>query len=180
MKHWILLLRGINVGGKNRLPMKELTLVLEKVGCTGVATYIQSGNIVLTSHISSKSRLSELISNTILNAYGFEPKVHLLLPRQLEAAVVANPFPDAVSNPKSLHLFFLSKSPSTSGLEMLETFKSDTEDLSLVMNTLYLHAPDGIGRSRLVANIEKTLDVDVTARNWRTVVKLLDLSKQTQ
>lgn len=178
MRKWILLLRGINVGGNNSLPMKDLVLLLDEAGCTDVVTYIQSGNVILNSQASDAGKLSGQIAKSIFNNYGFEPKAYLVSPRELEAAVTANPFPDAVSNPKSLHLFFLAEPPSHANFEMLEALKLGSEEYALVGTKLYLHAPEGIGRSKLAANIERTLGVDATARNWRTVVKLLDLSKQ--
>ena len=177
MTIWIALLRGINVGGHNRLPMKELTALLENIGCTGVTTYIQSGNVVFGKTGSKAGQLSRLIGETIKKSHGFEPEVHLLSMKELERAVQENPFPEAETDPKTLHLSFLSENPASANLSAMNEIKADSERFSLQGSVFYLHAPDGIGRSKLAAKAEKLLGADMTGRNWRTVTKLLALAK---
>ena len=180
MTTWIMLFRGINVGGNNLLPMKDLVEELEEIGCTSVKTYIQSGNVIFSKPGSKAPQLTKLIGKTILNRHGFEPKIHLLTVRELEKAVTSNPFPDAEEEPKSLHLFFLSKKPKPLKSESFDKIKAGSENYFLNENMFYLHTPDGFGRSKLAAKTEKLLGVDVTARNWRTVLKLLELANRNE
>lgn len=179
MKTYVALFRGINVGGNNILPMKDLVDVLENVGSQNVETYIQSGNAVFQSEETDASRLSNQISARIQETHGFEPQVLLLELEEVEKAVASNPFPEAEADPKTLHLFFLSSVPENPDLTPLEDIKSDSERLALEGKVLYLHAPDGVGRSRLAAKAEKLLGVPTTARNWRTVCKILAMARQT-
>lgn len=176
MSAWIGLFRGINVGGNNLLPMKELRDILEKMGCTGVQTYIQSGNIVFSKSAINERKLTEQISETILQRKGFKPKVFLLRADALAEAVRSNPFREAEADPKSVHLFFLADKPKSKVHQAIDDIKSDSERFLLTDLALYLYAPDGIGRSKLAAKAEKVLGVDVTARNWRTATKLLELA----
>lgn len=178
MKTWIVLFRGINVGGNNLLPMKELSEILAGVGCSDVRTYIQSGNVVFTMGGTTAARLSKLIGAAVLKRKGFAPKILLLSVQDFEQALASNPLTAAEAIPKSLHLFFLSEEPDPATLNALEPIKSDSEDFALSGRVFYLHTPDGLGRSKLAANVEKKLGVDATARNWRTASKLREMARQ--
>jgi uncharacterized protein (DUF1697 family) len=178
MKTYIALFRGINVGGTNVLPMKDLVALLENIGSHNVKTYIQSGNAVFQNREENASLLSSKISAAIKEGHGFEPRVLLLTPEELERAIETNPFPEAESEPKTLHLQFLASMPKNPDLGALESIKSDRERFALRDKLFYLHAPDGIGRSKLAANTEKFLGVAITSRNWRTVCKVLTMLKQ--
>jgi len=178
MTIWVALFRGINVGGKNQLPMKDLSAALEEIGCTGIKTYIQSGNVVFSKSGSKAPQLARLVGKTVFKKHGLEPKVMLLTVKELEKAVKLNPFPAAESDPKSLHFFFLAEKPISPDEDSLNEIKTESESCSLKGSTFYLHAPDGVGHSRLAARAEKLLGVSATARNWRTVSALLDLAKQ--
>ncbi len=91
----------------------------------------------------------------------------------------SNPFPEAEAEPKTLHLFFLASAPEAADIESLTEAKSPSERFHLTDHVFYLHAPDGIGRSKLAANAEKYLGVAITARNWRTVQKLREMAEAT-
>jgi uncharacterized protein (DUF1697 family) len=157
--------------------MKELVTVLESIGAQNVKTYIQSGNAVFQSKETNASLLSNTISAAIKKSYDFEPQVLLLELEEMEKAVVSNPFPEAESEPKTLHIHFLASVPKNPDLDALESIKSGRERFVLRDGVLYLHAPDGIGRSKLSANVEQLLGVPVTARNWRTVCKIMAMAK---
>ncbi len=178
MKMYIALFRGINVGGRNILPMKELRSLLETVGADNVKTYIQSGNAVFRHETDDISQLSTKISAAIKESHGFEPRVLLLDGAEMEKAVASNPFPQAEAEPKTLHLYFLASAPQTPDLAMLDSLKKDSEQFKLSGKVFYLHAPDGIGRSKLAERVEKALGVAATARNWRTVGKIMAMVKQ--
>lgn len=171
----VALFRGINVGGHNKLPMSELVVLLESLGCSAVKTYIQSGNVVFDHVNTNNSDLSRAISSAIQKQSGFSPHILLLTASELQQAVTHNPFPDATAEPKTLHLWFLANAPDEPDLDKIEKRKSASESFVLMGHVFYLHAPDGIGRSKLAANVEKLLGVAATARNWRTVTRILDL-----
>jgi len=175
MTSWIALFRGINVGGRNKLPMKELVLQLKSLQLKKIQTYIQSGNVVFDSTRRSAEKLSAAIATCIEKGSGFRPQVMLLGSSELQKAVSSNPFSEGESDPKSLHFFFLSSKPGSPDLESLASAQSSNERFELKEKVFYLHAPDGIGRSKLAANAEKYLGVPATARNWRTVQKLLEM-----
>lgn len=179
MKTYVALFRGLNVGGKSVVPMKGLVALLENVGLCDVRTYIQSGNAVFESEEKDTSLLSNRIRAEIRKAYGFEPHVLLLTLEEMERAVGSNPFPEAESEPKTLHLNFLASMLEHPDLDALEAIKSDRERFVLKDRVLYLHAPDGIGRSKLAANAEKLLGVPMTGRNWRTVSKVMAMARET-
>ena len=173
----IALFRGINVGGHNKLPMSELVALLESLGCAAVKTYIQSGNVVFDHVTTNNSNLSQAISSAIQKQNGFSPHILLLTVSELQQAVTHNPFPDATAEPKTLHLWFLANEPNEPDLDKIEKIKAASESFVLAGRVFYLHAPEGIGHSKLAAHVEKLLGVPATARNWRTVTKILDLSK---
>jgi uncharacterized protein (DUF1697 family) len=178
MKTYIAFFRGINVGGNNVLPMKELVTLLENLGSQNVKTYIQSGNAVFQNEEEDASLLSNRIRAAIKKSHGFEPQVLMLEPEEIERAVGSNPFPEAESEPKTLHVHFLASMPKNPDLEALERIKGDRERFVLEDGVFYLHAPDGIGRSKLAAKIEKLLGVATTGRNWRTVCKIMAMASQ--
>lgn len=177
MRSYIAFFRGINVGGRNVLPMRELAALLGDIGARDVKTYIQSGNAVFLSEETDASFLSEVICAEIGKRHGFTPRVLLMESERLESAVSSNPFPDAESEPRSLHLFFLASTPESPDLGALESARSGSERFALRDRVFYLHAPDGVGRSKLAANVERVLGAPVTARNWRTVRKVMELSR---
>ncbi len=175
MTIYVALLRGINVGGKNSLPMQDLRDIFAALGCEDVKTYIQSGNAVFRS-VGARMLLSSNIAAAVKKRFGFTPKVLLLNVDDYQSILSANPFPDAIDDPKSLHVSFLSEIPSDPDLNSLQALASPTESCELLGNAFYLHAPDGIGRSKLAAKVEKCLGVPATGRNWRTASKLAELA----
>lgn len=176
MKTWIALFRGINVGGNNILPMKELVAELSKLGFEKVKTYIQSGNVVFQSSEASAEVLADKISKAVEASHGFTPKVLVLSVGELTRAIASNPFPEGESEPKTLHLFFLAAAASDPDWDALRQVQTSTERFELVDRVFYLHAPDGIGRSKLAAKVEKCLGVPVTARNWRSAGKVREMA----
>ena len=176
---YIALLRGINVGGKHKLPMSDLKVLLERNGCVDVRTYIQSGNVILSSPTKDRAALEKQITAAISKRHGFAPRVHLLTCAELERAAAANPFPQAAENPTSLHLFFLDAPPKNPDVASLEALKTGTEAFVLQGRVFYLYAPEGIGRSKLAERAGRFLGVEsATARNWRTVTTLIEMSKE--
>ena len=178
MNTYIGLLRGINVGGNNKLPMKELVTVLAGLGLHNIKTYIQSGNVVFQSERSDRNELAQEISSAIKQSHGFAPAILLLDVAEFQAAIEANPYPEGETEPKSLHLFFLDAAPHSAKLAVLEQLKANNERFQLIDKVFYLHTPDGIGRSKLAESVGKGWGVTVTARNWRTVTELIKMATE--
>lgn len=172
-KPYAALLRGINIGGKHKLPMQGLKEILEATGCEKVSTYIQSGNVVFLSRADDLGALARKIVEEVLRHYGFAPKIMLLEAGSFREALANNPF-DADEG-KNLHLFFLDTFPDAPDIEKIEALKSGSEAYKLEKRVFYFHTPEGIGRSKLAAKVEKCLGVPATGRNWNTVQKLADM-----
>jgi len=173
---YIALFRGINIGGNNLLPMKGLMGILEELGLKNIKTYIQSGNVVFQTGKGQRDKITNEISLKILKVYGFGPKVILFNEAEFIEAINNNPFD--TSDGKALHFFFMQSQPESPDLERLVAIQSKTEQFRLNKRMLYLFTPDGVGRSKLAAKIEKALGVPVTARNWNTVKKLITMVEQ--
>jgi len=171
MTQFVVLLRGINVGGHHSLPMRDLREILESLGCENVRTYIQSGNVVLSADSPPDGAA---ISAAVEKRFGFSPRALVISGASFEAVAEGNPYKDEVAEPKHLHILFLSKE-STAELDALEARKGPNERYSLTADAFFLHAPDGIGRSKLAADAERLLGVEATGRNLNTVRKLLEM-----
>ena len=176
MSVWIAFFRGINVGGNNALPMKQLAAAFEGIGLADVRTYIQSGNVVFSCSNTTAPQLVKRIGACVAKGFGFEPRVLVLSSRELEKAAAANPFPQADADPKSLHLFFLEQTPAAADITGLTRLRANTEAFVLKGKVFYLHTPAGFGTSKLAARVEKLLGTAATARNWRTVHAVIDMA----
>jgi uncharacterized protein (DUF1697 family) len=176
MHTYIALLRGINVGGKNSLPMKDLVSIFELLGANNVKTYIQSGNVVFQSASKDISSFSKRLETEVKERFGFEPHIIVKGLPEVETAIANNPFPEAESEPGSLHVGFLAHTPKNPDLRRLESLKKDSERFCLIDNIFYLYAPEGVGRSRLAASSERLLGVPMTDRNWNTIRKLKEMA----
>jgi len=177
MPTWIALLRGIG-GGIRPLPMKELVVALQGIGLQDVRTYIQSGNVVFASR-KSAPQLARLIEACVQENFGLQSPTFVLSVAALARAAAGNPFPQAEREPKSLHLFFLAQPATAPKLDAMHELKKPSEQFVLDNQVFYLYAPEGFGTSKLPERVERLLGVRTTARNWRTIGKLLQLAKQT-
>jgi len=172
---WLALLRGINVVGRNKVPMKALANALETAGFQSVRTYIQSGNIVFRSARGDPGALAASIERLVKRKFGCAPAVLVVSKAQLAAAIRANPFPDARHNHKLLHLYFFDSPPRSPDFEALQRIDAGREAFALRGGIFYLWTPDGFADSVLRSRVERCLGVPATARNWRTVNELLKL-----
>ena len=176
MATWIVLLRGINVGGANRLAMADLRALVGSLGHTSVSTYIQSGNIVLTSARSDRDALAAEISAGIEQMHGLSVSAVLRTRDELQAALAANPFATEPEATKVL-ITFLSDVPASHDVAKLERDRFSPDRFLLLGSEIYLHYPTGAGRSKMTLDyFEKRLGVRGTARNLNTVSKLIELS----
>lgn len=168
---YIVLLRGINVGGKNILPMKMLKALLQKNGFENVRTYIQSGNVVVDTDQTSAPKPTR-IESLIESACDVKPSIIVLKKSDFLKAVKANPF--TLGEGKQIHFYFCSSRPKLDN-NLIEKYQAKSEQLEVKSNVCYLYAPDGIGRSKLVANMESCLGVSTTGRNLNTINKLMQM-----
>lgn len=173
MKTWIILLRGINVGGNNKLPMADLRESLSHAGLTQITTYIQSGNVVAkVDPAMDKTGIEHAVRQCISADFGYDISVMAISPDHLRRAMADNPWGQDYASPNFMFLYFLQSVPDAPDMETLERLKTDTEKLALKGTVFYVYAGDGAGRSKMFAKIERCLGVAATARNWRTLQKL--------
>ena len=151
--------------------MEELRELLEKIGCDGVATYIQSGNAVFR-YKGKAAELPDLIATAIDSRFGFRPSVMVLTAGEFDAVAKASPFATEAAEPKLLHVWFVQEPATSANTTRMSELESGGEKFLLTDAAVYLYAPDGVGRSKLAAGMEKCLGVQATARNWRTVCKI--------
>jgi uncharacterized protein (DUF1697 family) len=182
----VALLRGINLGGRNRVAMADLRALVGELGHEDVSTYIQSGNVLFTAPPGAPgpSAIADEMTAAIAAKLGVTSPVVVVTQDELAAAVEANPFPDE-ANHKCLHAVFRSRPASQDLLDRIAAAvsavaaKGSRDSAVSVGRTLYLHTPDGYGRSDLaVALMRLTSSPEAgtgTARNWATVLKLLEL-----
>jgi uncharacterized protein (DUF1697 family) len=177
MPRYVALLRGINVGGHRKVPMARLREVLGEAGFDEVATYLQSGNAVVTAPEADPQAVAGRIEEAIAGAFGFEVDVLVRSGEELTAVIAANPFAEqAAADPTRVHASFLADQLDPTTLDELETGRFAPEEVVAGDRVLYLHLPDGIGRSKLAAALtDRRLGTLATARNWRTVEALADL-----
>jgi uncharacterized protein (DUF1697 family) len=159
------------------LPMRELVAILKGIGYENIRTYIQSGNIVFSSKKKIRPSGANEISKEIERKMGFSPKVLILSAKQFQNSINNNPFP--TNDGKALHFFFLESLPESPDIEMLKLLKAKSENFVLEGRVFYLHAPEGIGRSKLAAAIEKSIGIPLTGRNWNTVNRLAKMVEET-
>lgn len=177
MQIWIALLRGVNVGGVNKLPMKALVDELKSIGLMEVKTYIQSGNIVFYDPDIETVVLASQLGMLIKSKFGFEPKVKIISYQDLLLAIQANPFVELMNDTagKNLHFFFLSNKPQDYCQNFLDQLCLQNEQWYLQKDVFYLVTPKGFSNSKVPSRVEKILGVDATSRNWHTVEALVRL-----
>ncbi|PSH66207.1 MULTISPECIES: DUF1697 domain-containing protein [Phyllobacterium] len=175
MTTYIVLFRGINVGGKRVVKMETLRTLLIKAGFTDVRTYIQSGNVVLASNQTAR-RINETISALFSKAFGFESRISIRNVDEWNCMVAKNPYPEASESAKSLHAVILDGDPTDAALADFTSKASGKESFTLRNRVLYLYTPDGFGTSKLALALDNALKVPLTARNWRTVLMLQEIA----
>lgn len=171
---YVALLRGINVSGKNVIKMERLRALCEEQGLESVASYVQSGNLVFRAEASGPNTLADGIQRAIDDALGLQVSVWVFSREQLDAVFAGNPFLDREGvDPARLHVTFLSRVPDREALARLGAVEAGADRFEAADARLYLHCPDGYGRTRLSnARVEKLLGLEATTRNWRTVTRL--------
>ncbi len=174
MTRYVALLRGINVGGNNKLPMKDLAGIFEGSGCKNVQTYIQSGNVLFecAEHVSV---LQGKVGQAIEKKFGFNPPFVVRKLPDLEKIVRENPFLKDGAAEQELHVVFLESEPAQEEIAKLKKNRVSPDEFAVHGKEIYLRLPNGAGRSKLAAVKLKTL---ATGRNWRTVNTLVEMLKR--
>jgi uncharacterized protein (DUF1697 family) len=176
---YIALLRGINVGGNKIIKMQELKAMFQSLQFNNVRTYIQSGNVVFESGEVSSSRVGEVIEQEIKATFGFDVSVMIRTLEELERTLANNPF--NLSNEvdfKRLYVSFLAAEPSADSLEKLHPYENGADKLRIVGKELYVLYEISVSKSALFkVSMDKLLGMPVTARNWNTVNKLVEMGR---
>jgi uncharacterized protein (DUF1697 family) len=174
---YIGLLRGINVGGKV-LKMADLKEAVAGLGFGDVKTYLQSGNLVFRAPKAGDDTLAARISRAIADHSGMAVHVLIRSAAEWDEVVGNNPFPRAAELPKTLHALVLDRQPEQARIDDLQGKGFGSEEWKIVGGTLYLHTPDGMGKSVLGNSIERRLKVPMTGRNWNTVLALREMAAE--
>jgi uncharacterized protein (DUF1697 family) len=172
------LLRGINVGGKNKLPMRDLAAIFESAGCASVRTFIQSGNVIFTAGSKLCHTLAASVASEISDRFGYRTPVILRTAEQLRKVVSGNPFLSSAEATedilKTLHVMFLADSPAPARIALLDPDRSPPDTFAVRDQEIYLRLPNGAGNSKLTnAWFDSRLATTSTSRNWNTVTSLL-------
>ncbi len=174
----ILMLRGVNLGAHNRISMPDLRAMFEDDGLDGVRTYVQSGNVVLSSE-RSPAELEQRAEQLISQRFGLAIQVLARTGEELAEVVARNPLGDVVTEPKRYQVSFLSAVPEPVVVERLRARAHASERLVAIGRELYAWHPEGIGSSKLgTALAGKAIGVRATARNWTTVLALLAMAQE--
>jgi uncharacterized protein (DUF1697 family) len=174
----VVLLRGINLGSRNRVPMPKLRELLEEAGFEGVRTYLQSGNAVLSS-TKKADEVARACRRAIGDSLGLDLDVLVRSRAQLAAIVKRNPLGKVATNPKRYQVTFLAKKPPGGLAATLEELAVESERVVVSGREIYAWHPDGVARSKLWALLGgRDLGVTATSRNWTTVTSLLELAQE--
>lgn len=187
MASHVALLRGINVGGRNKVPMAELREVVTSLGHTGVTTYIQSGNVLFSTEDTDTAKLASELTAAITARFGITSAVVVLSRDELARILGDNPYP--TDEPKRVHVVFLGAEPSQELLDRIKAAESaaaakgSRDTFTAIGNALYLHTPDGFGTSELAEIMFRIIgtgkhNLAATARNWSTATTLLSLCEK--
>ncbi len=180
MNRYVSLLRGINVSGQKNVKMEDLRSLYESLGLKNVVTYVQSGNVMFESPNTKKTTLKEKIEKNIEARYHFYVPVEIRTDREVENILHNCPFGhiDIDKEGTTFLVTFLSSIPAAKLVLGIQSFLQPPEKLAVHGREVYLHCPNGYGKSKLTNNfLEQKLKVKATTRNWKTVSKLYELTK---
>jgi uncharacterized protein (DUF1697 family) len=178
----ISMLRGVNVGGHNKVKMDALRALYESLGLRDACTYVQSGNVIFSTEERNLARLTRRIENGIEQAFGFRCEVIIRSSAELRDVIRRNPFATRRGmEPNKLLIIFLGGDPVPEAREEIRTFKADPEELRIDGRELYIYFPIGIGKSKLpVPSLLKTLGTSGTGRNWTSVTSMLEMAEKLE
>lgn len=178
----ISMLRGVNVGGHNKINMEALRALYESLKLRDAQTYVQSGNVIFRTDERGIARLTKRIEDGIERKFGFRADVILRTAAEMGDVVARNPFAKRRGiEPSKLLVSFLATDPGAEAREKVLQIQCDPEEMRIDDREVYIYFPNGIGRSKLsLARLEKTLKVPGTGRNWNSVTKMLDMAERLE
>jgi uncharacterized protein (DUF1697 family) len=177
----VVLLRGINVGGRHMIPMKQLGELCREAGAAEARTLLQSGNVVVRIEGLKLKNYGRRLEDAIEAALGFRPAVVIRTPDQLAAVAASSPFAGQSGlDPAKLAVLFLSGDPTPAARAAVDALSCESEIVRMGGREVYVYFRNGIGRPKVTAAlIEKTAQCSATGRNWNTVKKLLEMASAT-
>jgi uncharacterized protein (DUF1697 family) len=176
------ILRGVNVGGHNKIKMEALRAHCESLGLRDPQTYVQSGNVVFRTKERNLAALAMRMENTIEQSFGFRTPVILRTTSELRDVIARNPFGKRRGiDPSKLLVTFLASEPSAEAREQVLKIKTEPEELHIDGREVYMYFPNGLARPKLSwVTVEKKLKTSGTGRNWNTVTKLLEMAERLE
>jgi uncharacterized protein (DUF1697 family) len=180
------MLRGVNVGGHNKIGMDALRALYESLKLEDPRTYVQSGNVIFRTSVKTNEKnsaaLAKKIQNAIEGKFAFRPEVILRTPDEMRSVIAASPFASRRDlHPSKILVTFLAVEPSPEVRVTLASFKDYPEELHLKGRELYIYFPNGAGQSKLPwSKVEKLTRVTGTARNWNSVTKMLAIAEEME
>lgn len=171
----VALLRAINLGPHNKLPMKDLAAFFTAAGAEDVRTFINSGNVLFSAPAAKIAGIDKKVRAAITKKFGFDAPIVFRTGAEMTKAARSNPF----ATDEQVHVTFFADAPKRKNLALLEPKRHASEKIALRGRDLFLHLPKGVGQTKLVAAfVDKTLETFGTTRNLRTVTKLADLADE--
>ena len=172
MANYVAFLRGVNLGPNNKIAMPALRAMAEELGYTDVATYINSGNLIISSP-KTTATLEREISKAIKDTFGRSIDVAVRTPEQLKKILAENPYPDG--NPSQVTVAFLTKAPAADAKQKVAAVAKDYEPVTFADQEVYVNYSQGIGRSKLAEKFSTIIGVSSTVRNVRTIEKIVEM-----
>ena len=172
MATYVALLRGVNLGANNKISMAELRTMVEDLGFTDVATYINSGNLIVSS-TKKTATVEREISKGIKDTFGRQIDVTVRTPAQLKKILADNPYPDG--NPSQVAVAFLMNAPAEDAKDRVAAVAADYEPFTFAARQVYVNYSRGLGRSKLAEKFSSIVGVSSTVRNIRTIEKVVEL-----
>jgi uncharacterized protein (DUF1697 family) len=178
----ISMLRGVNVGAHNRIKMDALRALYESLKLTDARSYVQSGNVLFRTKEKNTAQVAKKIQDAIERKFKFRPEVVLRTADELRKAITGNPFVSRRDvEPGKLLVTFLAAEPAPEAQATLRSLRDYPEELHLVGRELFIYFPNGAGKSKLAwASIAKLLKTTGTARNWNSVMKMLEMAEEME
>jgi uncharacterized protein (DUF1697 family) len=175
----IAMLRGVNVGGYQKIQMEALRTLCGSLGLRDAQTYIQSGNVVFREDSEEPVTLARRLEDGIEHSFGFRPGVMVRTPSELRNVIAKNPFTDRPEiDPSRLLVSFMASAPAPQARNKVLAMPCDPEELRIHGRELYVYYPNGMARPKIsMASIEKVLQRSATGRNWNTVLKLMAMAE---
>jgi uncharacterized protein (DUF1697 family) len=177
----ISMLRGVNVGGHNKIKMDALRALYESLKFEDPRTYVQSGNVIFRTKEKNSAALAKKIQSAIEGKFGFRPEVILRTTDEMRSAIATSPFAGRNLEPGKTLVTFLARDPGTGASETLRSLKDFPEELHLLGRELYIYFPNGAGKTKLPwSKVEKLFNTTGTARNWNSVTKMLAMAEEME